>query len=129
MTVTTPTAAVCLTPEQDAALALLANPGSDHRRPPYSLHREQARQAHRRIGKALVSAGRADLLDSGPMRNLDAVVRDPGEWMLHPADQHALIAIAGAFDVGNVAMTMVLAGLLHDSKAKYRARQAAAATA
>ncbi len=126
MTVITPTAAVCLTPEQDAALALLASPGSDHPQPPYSLHREQSRQAHRRIAKVLVAAGRADLLDSGPMRNLDAIVKDPGEWMLHPADQRALIAVARAFDIGTLAMTMALAALLHDSKAKYRARQAAA---
>ncbi len=122
---TAPTTAQ-LTSEQDAALTLLANPGSDHPQPPYVLHREQARQAHRRIGKVLVSIGRADLLDSGPMRNLDAVVNDPGEWMLHPADQKALTAVAGAFDIGTLALTMTLAALLHDGKVKYRARQAAA---
>lgn len=104
-------------------MALLANPGSDHPRSPYSLHREQSRQAHRRIAKALVGAGRPDLLDSGPMRNLGTIVNDPGTWMLHPADQHALIAVAGAFDLGTLAMTMTLASLLHDSKAKHRARQ------
>jgi hypothetical protein len=126
MTAPTTVAPAQLTPEQDAALALLANPGSDHPQPPYSLHREQARQAHRRIGKVLVAAGRADLLDSGPMRNLDAVVKDPGEWMLHPADQRALTAVAGAFDIGTLAMTMTLAALLHDGKAKHRTRQVAA---
>ena len=123
---TTVTTTGCLTPEQDAALARLADPGSDHPRPPYSLHRNQSRDAHRRIGKALVSVGRADLLDSGPMRNLGAIAADPGEWMLHPADMRALIAVAGAFDIGTLAMTMTLAALLHDSLAKARDRQALA---
>ncbi len=126
MTAPTMTTTTVLTPDQETALALLADPGSDHPRPPYLLQREQARQAHRRIGKVLLSVGRADLLDSGPMRNLDAVIKDPGERMLHPADQWALTVVAGAFDIGTLALTMTLAALLHDSKAKYRTRQAAA---
>ena len=118
MTAPTMTTTTVLTPDQETALALLADPGSDHPRPPYLLHREQVRRAHRRIGKVLLSVGHADLLDSGPMRNLDAIVKDPGESMLHPADQRALTAVAGAFDIGTLALTMTLAALLHDSLAR-----------
>jgi len=129
MTAPTTVAPALLTSEQDAALALLADPGTAEARTRYVLPRQQARQAHRRIAKALVGAGRPDLVESDPMRSLASVAAQDRALTLHPADQHALIAVAGAFDVGNLAMTMVLAGLLHDSKAKYRARQVAAATA
>ena len=132
MTATTLTAATTTSPgvalnvEQRTALALLANPGSDHPRTPYSLHRNQSRDAHRRIGKALVAAGRPDLLDSGPMRNLATIVASPENLRLHPADMRALIAVASAFKIGSLAMTMTLAGLFDDSMVKYRAQQAAA---
>lgn len=98
-------------------MALLADPGTDHHRPPYWMHRQQCRRAHRLIGKALVKAGRADLLDSGPMLNLDAIAKDPGDWMLHPADMRALTAVAGAFDLQGLAMTMTLASLLRPAAA------------
>lgn len=72
MTPATVTTAL-LTPEQDATLALLADPGTNEASPRYVLPRQQARQVHRRITKALIEAGRPDLVESDPMRSLASV--------------------------------------------------------
>lgn len=116
-----------LTPEQDTALALLADPGDQRPTPGYVMPQHSAKRVHRLLTKALTAAGRPDLAQSQPVRELGSIATDTGPFMLHPADEHAISRVARTFGAGDILMVLVTARLLHDGKAKYRARQAAGA--
>ncbi len=119
--------AVLLTPGQDAALALLAAPGEDRPTPGYVMPQQSAKRVHRALARTLTAAGRPDLVESPPVRELGSIATDSGPFMLHPADEHAISQVARAFGAGDITMVLLTARLLHDGKAKYRARQAASA--
>lgn len=124
---TAPTAT--LTPEQTDALSLLAYPGSDRPSPGYVLPQSTAQQAHRLLAKTLTAAGRPDLMQSAPARELGSIAADAGPFMLHPADEHAISTVARAFGASDLTMLLLTSRFLHDSKAKYRARQSAPTSA
>jgi len=126
MTAPTTVAPAQLTPEQDAALALLADPGDQRPTPGYVMPQTDAKRIHRQLTRTLTAAGRPNLMESQPIRELGSIATDTGAFMLHPADEHAISRVAHAFGAGDIGMVLVTARLLHDSKAKYRARQAVA---